>query len=147
MRPHPIVTALGLSILMWFGIVACIVNLVGCQTVPSKPVYDTVVEVTTADFADQAAEYDVTVVVFGAPWCHWCNVLEPKMDALAKRYAGQIKILHYNTDKNDPKKIGYVVEGIPFVVVRKAGIDVFADNLQDMDQVDRIVDSLMMGQQ
>ena len=81
-----------------------------------------VVEVTDATFYDQVVRtYDPVVVEFSAPWCHYCTKMAGTVDSLAKEYAGKVKFVKVDFDKNPDTVKKYNVRGIPAFFYLKGG--------------------------
>ncbi len=78
--------------------------------------------VTVTTFESEVMESESAVLVdFWAPWCMPCRMLGPTIDELATDYAGKAKIVKVNVDENQPLAAKYGVQGIPTLVIFKAG--------------------------
>lgn len=64
------------------------------------------------------------LVSFGADWCPDCRRIEPIMDALAKEYAGKVKIYKVNIDEQEALKDEVGVRRIPTLIFFKDGKEV-----------------------
>jgi thioredoxin 1 len=61
------------------------------------------------------------LVKFGAEWCPPCRMMEPFLEVFARLWAGQADVVEVNTDHSKNLKATYGVQGIPHVIVIKAG--------------------------
>ncbi|OGT45002.1 MAG: thioredoxin [Gammaproteobacteria bacterium RIFCSPHIGHO2_12_FULL_41_20] len=61
------------------------------------------------------------LVDFWAQWCGPCKALAPVLDDIAAQYAGKVKFVKLDVDKNTntPPKFG--VRGIPTLILFKGG--------------------------
>lgn len=79
-----------------------------------------------AEFDAQVLKATIPCVVdFYADWCPPCQKMLPIMDKLASKWAGKVKIVKVNVDKNSDLSQKYGVNGIPdvriFVNGKQAG--------------------------
>ena len=63
----------------------------------------------------------LVLVDFWAAWCGPCRMIAPTLEALAKEYAGKIKITKLDVDANQPTAMKYNVRSIPTLVFFKDG--------------------------
>jgi thioredoxin 1 len=64
----------------------------------------------------------ITLIDFTAKWCGPCKVMEPVMAALAKEYAGRIKVVAIDVDEEQLIAQQFNVRSMPtFVLVRDGG--------------------------
>ena len=63
----------------------------------------------------------LVLVDFWATWCGPCRAIAPTLDALAKDYAGRVKIAKLDVDANQQTAIKYNVRSIPALVFFKDG--------------------------
>ncbi len=63
------------------------------------------------------------VMIFSAPWCHYCEALKPSLMELAEELDGKIDFVGINVDED--KKLGrkYKVFTIPSLILRNNGVD------------------------
>jgi len=61
------------------------------------------------------------LALFWAPWCGHCRVLLPVVDELASQYAGLIKFVKIDLDKNPALASQYQVQSVPTMLVFKNG--------------------------
>ncbi|MGC8633327.1 MAG: thioredoxin [Candidatus Limnocylindrales bacterium] len=86
----------------------------------------------TDDTFDQEADASVAVLVdLWAPWCAPCRFVAPTLEALAREYAGRLKVVKVNVDDNPVLAQRFQAFSIPTLVVLKHG-----------REVDRIVGAL-----
>jgi thioredoxin 1 len=78
--------------------------------------------VTDALFEQEVLKSQVPVMVdFWAPWCGPCRMIAPVVEELAKEYEGRVKIVKMNTDENPVAPQQFGIQGIPTLMVFKAG--------------------------
>jgi thioredoxin 1 len=81
-----------------------------------------VLEVTDATFDQEVLRSEQVVLVdFWAVWCGPCKAIAPVVDALAAKYAGQLKVTKVNVDQNGATPSRYGVRGIPALLFFKGG--------------------------
>ena len=77
-----------------------IIARVSDESVENTGVKDSVVYVTTDYFEKNVLESDVPVlVVFTAPWCGPCKILDPVIESLMPEMSGHAKVFKVDTDE------------------------------------------------
>jgi thioredoxin 1 len=83
---------------------------------------DSTVAVTDTTFDGEVSNAKGLVLVdFWATWCGPCRMIAPTLEALAKEYAGQVKITKLDVDANQATAMKYNVRSIPTLVFFKDG--------------------------
>ena len=90
-----------------------------------------VIDADTATFAEQTTASVPVVVDFWAAWCGPCRMISPVLEDLAKRYAGQLKVVKVDVDANPELATRFGAQSIPLLVV-----------IRDGQEIDRIVGAL-----
>ncbi len=82
----------------------------------SKPI-----EITDANFKSEVLDSKIPVLVdVWADWCMPCRMIAPAVEAVAKQYAGKVKVGKMDADSNAmPSELG--VRGIPTLLVFRNG--------------------------
>jgi len=81
-----------------------------------------VLEVSDATFDQEVLQSGQPVLVdFWAVWCGPCKAIAPTVDALATKYAGQLKVTKVNVDQNAATPSRYGIRGIPALLFFKGG--------------------------
>ena len=81
-----------------------------------------VLEVNDATFDEEVLKSEQPVLVdFWAVWCGPCKAIGPTVDAVAAKYAGQIKVAKVNVDQNTATPSRYGIRGIPALLFFKDG--------------------------
>lgn len=79
-------------------------------------------EVTTQSFEQEVLKSDIPVMVdFWAEWCGPCKMLAPAVDAIAEEFAGKLKVLKLDIDKDAAVASKYGVMSIPTLIIFKGG--------------------------
>jgi thioredoxin 1 len=82
------------------------------------------IEVTNADFESVVIQSTIPVIVdFWAGWCSPCKQLAPTIEALAEKYAGRVKVVKADVDKNSKAVADYGIRSIPTLVWFKGDKD------------------------
>ncbi|HEY3934081.1 MAG TPA: thioredoxin [Gemmatimonadales bacterium] len=83
---------------------------------------DSTVTVTNQTFDGEVTNAKGLVLVdFWANWCGPCKMIAPTLDALAKEYAGKLKITKLDVDANQQIAARYNVRSIPTLMFFKDG--------------------------
>lgn len=78
--------------------------------------------VTRAEFEQEVLQAVLPVVVdFGAEWCHPCKQLDPVIAELAQEWAGKIKVVKIDSDKEVDVVTRYGIMGLPTLVLFNHG--------------------------
>jgi thioredoxin 1 len=67
------------------------------------------------------ASKEPVVVDFFAEWCGPCKAMAPALDALAKEYAGRVKIVKVDVDASPEVTQEYRIQAMPTLMVFKGG--------------------------
>jgi thioredoxin 2 len=94
-----------------------------CKTVlefPQQPVW------AKLDSFDRSIAHwpETLVVVFTAPMCVYCKIVDPVMHELARKKAGQLKVMKVDTESDAPLTERFKVEKTPTFIVYKNGAKV-----------------------
>lgn len=81
------------------------------------------------DYARYLGGYDYTgktpvIIDFYATWCGPCKALAPQIVKLAQEYAGRIKVLKFDVDKNEQLAAAAGIRSIPtlFFITKEGDI-------------------------
>lgn len=66
----------------------------------------------------------VTLVDFTAKWCGPCKVMEPVLAALAKEYAGRVRVVAIDVDHEQVLAQQFDVRSMPTFVLVRDGVEV-----------------------
>ncbi|MBU1086153.1 MAG: thioredoxin [Candidatus Omnitrophica bacterium] len=81
-----------------------------------------VLQLNSDNFEQEVLKSDLPVMVdFWAQWCGPCRMLTPTIDALAKEYAGKIKVCKLNVDDANDIAAKYQVMSIPTILLFHKG--------------------------
>lgn len=89
------------------------------------------VDADTGTFTVETTASVPVVVDFWAAWCGPCRMISPVLDDLAKRHAGDLKVVKVDVDANPGLATRFGAQSIPLLVV-----------IRDGHEVDRIVGAL-----
>jgi thioredoxin 2 len=78
-----------------------------------------VVDATDATFPWEARASVAVLVDLWAPWCGPCRVVSPMLEAVAREYAGRIKVVKVNVDENPMLAQQFGAQSIPTMIVIK----------------------------
>ncbi|HZS41268.1 MAG TPA: thioredoxin [Polyangia bacterium] len=83
---------------------------------------DNMTTITDANFESEVLKSANPVLIdFWATWCAPCRAIAPVVDALAKDYAGKLKVGKLDIDSNPKVPTQYDVRSIPTLLVFKDG--------------------------
>ena len=83
---------------------------------------ENMVTITDGNFDAEVLKSSTPVLIdFWAQWCAPCRAIAPMVDALAKDYAGKIKVGKLDIDSNPKVPTQYDVRSIPTLLVFKDG--------------------------
>jgi len=78
--------------------------------------------VSDADFEKEIVQAGIPAMVdFWAEWCGPCKMVGPTVEALAKQYAGKIKIAKMDVDQNRETPAKFGIRSIPTLIMFKDG--------------------------
>ncbi|MCI0698185.1 thioredoxin [candidate division KSB1 bacterium] len=79
------------------------------------------IEITDANFKKEVIESNIPVLVdVWADWCMPCRMVAPAVEAVAKDYAGKVKVGKMDADSNvTPSQLG--IRGIPTLLLFRGG--------------------------
>lgn len=99
---------------------------------------------TRADFDKLLQENPKVLVDFYAPWCGPCKQMEPALDALSKKYAGQLLVYRLNIDEAKSLARELNVEAIPILSIYHKGKPVkTVEGYQTDKQLNRLAKKLV----
>lgn len=79
---------------------------------------------TDGRFAFDVLRHDGPVLVdFYASWCPSCQHLEPVLDELAREWAGLVKIVKVDVERNRATADRYGVRSIPTLILFEGGVE------------------------
>jgi thioredoxin 1 len=78
--------------------------------------------VTDKNFKQEVLSSGLPVLVdFWAPWCMPCNMLAPTIEAIAKKYAGKLKVCKVNVDEAPDAASALHIMSVPTVAIFSGG--------------------------
>ena len=81
-----------------------------------------IVNVTDSNFDSQVVKSAVPFLVdFWAEWCAPCRAIAPHVEALAKEYAGKIKVGKLDIDANPQVSTQLEIRSIPTLLMFRGG--------------------------
>ena len=80
------------------------------------------IAVTDVTFNAEVEKSDVPVLVeFWGEWCAPCKMIAPMLEDLARDYAGRVKVVKVDMDKNQRAAITWRVRSAPTLMLFKNG--------------------------
>jgi len=80
--------------------------------------------VTEADFQSQVLDSNVPVLVdFGTEWCGPCRALEPVLENIAEKHAGNLRVVRVDGDASPELTAKYRVRGFPTIIAFVGGAE------------------------
>jgi thioredoxin 2 len=81
-----------------------------------------IAEAGGTDFAEVVEASPLpTVVDLWAPWCGPCRMISPALEELARRRAGELKLVKVNVDDHPDVSARFGVQGIPTLLLFREG--------------------------
>jgi thioredoxin 2 len=81
-----------------------------------------IAEAGGTDFAEVVEASPLpTVVDLWAPWCGPCRMISPALEELARRRAGELKLVKVNVDDHPEVSARFGVQGIPTLLLFRDG--------------------------
>jgi thioredoxin 2 len=78
-------------------------------------------DATDADLTQVLGTRQLVLMDLWAPWCAPCRMVAPVLERIAERYAGQVKIVKVNVDKNPATAARYDARSTPTLVMLRDG--------------------------
>lgn len=83
---------------------------------------ENLLHVTDEDFEAEILKSEKPVLVdFWAAWCGPCKAIAPTIEALAEKYAGQIRVAKLDVDNNPKSAMKFGIRAIPTMIMFKDG--------------------------
>jgi len=81
-----------------------------------------VVDATESTFEAEARAQPTVVIDLWAAWCGPCRFVSPILDDLAHEYAGRLKVIKVDVDRNQGLARRFDAQSIPTMVVMRDGV-------------------------
>lgn len=106
---------------------------------------DSILHLKDADFDKQVIEAKgVALVDFWAEWCMPCKMLAPAVEAVAKDYAGKVKVAKVEVDEAGETASRFNVMNIPTLIFFKDGKEMSrAVGVVSKEEISRRLDALL----
>jgi thioredoxin 2 len=81
-----------------------------------------IVDATDASFAEVVDQATIPVVVdLWASWCGPCRMVSPALERVARQFAGRVKLVKVDVDKNPTTSQRFSVQAVPTLLVLDHG--------------------------
>ena len=81
-----------------------------------------IIHLTDAMFEKEVKQSDIPVLIdFWATWCAPCRLIAPHVEAIAKEYAGKVKVCKLDVDNNQVTARNLGIRSIPTVMIFNKG--------------------------
>ncbi len=80
------------------------------------------IHLTDAMFEKEVLQSEIPVLIdFWATWCAPCRLIAPHVEAIAKEYAGKVKVCKLDVDNNQLTARNLGIRSIPTVMIFNKG--------------------------
>ena len=80
------------------------------------------INVADSDFTDQVLQSSLPVLVdFWGEWCGPCKAMAPMLEQFAQEYAGRVKVVKVEMDKNQKTAMQFRVRSAPTLLLFRNG--------------------------
>jgi thioredoxin 1 len=73
------------------------------------------------NFKNFINQYPLCMIDFWAPWCHPCQIMNPRLRRLTKLFGGKVAFGRLNTQENQKTTKEYKIVNIPHLILFKFG--------------------------
>ena len=99
--------------------------------------------ITAKDFEEKVLKSKKVVAVdFLASWCGPCQIMSPKVDNAAKKYADKIGIYKVDIEKSSELASKYSVLSVPTLIFFKNGKPIDQAGFLDESQLTKMIEEL-----
>jgi thioredoxin 2 len=108
-----------------------------CKTVldfPRQPIW------AKSESFDRAISHwpETLLLVFTAPVCLFCKIVEPVVDDLAREKAGKLKVMKVDTESDGDLTSRFKIEKTPTFIVYKNGVEIIRVDGAPKDKTDLV---------
>ena len=101
-----------------------------------------VIHLDDSNFEEQTKS-GYALVDFWASWCGPCIALAPKIDELAEKLDGKLKVCKLDVDSNMESAAKFGVRGIPYIVLLKDGKEVGSVTGNDPSRIQALAEQAL----
>lgn len=80
-----------------------------------------IITINDSNFDEEVGASSLALVDFWATWCAPCLAIAPHVEAIAKEYAGKVKVGKVNVDENSAISGKLGIRSIPTLILFKGG--------------------------